>query len=582
YIENIKITHSRDKNDIKFDNIESSIRKIINDINSDILNKRLVEPENNCAFSKYISIYKNPACKDIKEEIKNDLIGALMDESQKYISTYLNNPNNIDYKSTAIAEKMTYRILQIMDKNDFLYNNILCRYCHLKGINLYKNQPIEAEKYFNESIKLDKYSASNYNILGIILMNSDSFNKAKKFFLYSIYCSPNWSFPYINLGLIYKQEGNYDSALINYNKSIQLNPTCPEPYNNRGKLFLDTKNYQNALSDFNKSIELGLNTPIVYNNRANTFSELKEFDNAIADYSKALELDTSYAYIFFNRAQLYEEQTKYKKAIYDYLEYLKLAKNNLDFIYYHLGICYHRLDDEISAMRCYKKSLSINPDNADANFNIANMYYEKSYYEDAIEYYNKTLNSDSNYTEIYLWRGRSYFYLKNYDKAIIDLNKYVSINPDDFTGHHQRGILYFTIKEYKKAVEDFQYCIKINPQHAYTYTRLGEAYENLNNLKNAEYNYTKSVELSPDDFNALERLGGFYLKTQYYSGSLIMFNKLISLRTKASDYYCRGIAQYNLGKYEEALKDWEETLKIKPDFGKSIEKYIEKSKSLIK
>lgn len=49
------------------------------------------------------------------------------------------------------------------------------------------------------------------------------------------------------------------------------------------------------------------------------------------------------------------------------------------------------------ALECFLKSSEINPMNSEANFNLGLLYQNKSLFEDAIRYFNKTIEINPNY-----------------------------------------------------------------------------------------------------------------------------------------------------------------------------------------
>jgi len=77
----------------------------------------------------------------------------------------------------------------------------------------------------------------------------------------------------------------------------------------------------------------------------------------------------------------------------------------------------------------------------------AEEYFDKGYnchnkgdYKEAIEYYNKTIELDPNYIEVYCNRGAAKCILKEYKAAIKDYNKAIELDSNYAIAYCNRGL----------------------------------------------------------------------------------------------------------------------------------------------
>jgi tetratricopeptide (TPR) repeat protein len=79
----------------------------------------------------------------------------------------------------------------------------------------------------------------------------------------------------------------------------------------------------------------------------------------------------------------------------------------------------------------------------------------------ALEYLNKVISPDSNYTLAYYSRGLAWGDKGNYDRAISDFNKAIELNPGYAKAYLTRGFVWATKGNYDQAVLDYNDYLKI-------------------------------------------------------------------------------------------------------------------------
>lgn len=85
------------------------------------------------------------------------------------------------------------------------------------------------------------------------------------------------------------------------------------------------------------------------------------------------------------------------------------------------GICYQRLGDNARAIDSYQRAIKLDPANAQAYSNVANLYIREAEYEGALEYANKALERNANLLPAHSARAIAYAGLGDeeaYEKAL--------------------------------------------------------------------------------------------------------------------------------------------------------------------
>ena len=114
---------------------------------------------------------------------------------------------------------------------------------------------------------------------------------------------------------------------------------------------------------------------------------------------------------------------------------------------------------------CVKKS----PDKARTNYSFGYVLSKTGDFKKAVYYYNKAINLNEDYTEVYHDRGYAYTELGQYQRAFEDFNKAISLKKDYADAYNNRGTAYAKFGQYQSAFEDFNKAISLKKDHADAY-----------------------------------------------------------------------------------------------------------------
>lgn len=151
-----------------------------------------------------------------------------------------------------------------------------------------------------------------------------------------------------------------------------------------------------------------------------------------------------------------------------------------------------------------KKALESDPENVEILGVIAQSYYYKGWYDEAIDYFNTLLDLGINTLFIHDKLGRSYYQKRDYTKAIEHYKEVLQYDDKDWGTLITLARLENFNREYKKAIA---YGIKALdykdlPLDDVYYT-LGRSYELKRDFKKAMQNYQFAVKEDPSNFDAV-------------------------------------------------------------------------------
>ena len=225
--------------------------------------------------------------------------------------------------------------------------------------------------------------------------------------------------------------------------------------------------------------------------------------------------DSAHAYEAYNKALYFIDNEEYEKAL-PYLEIaikidiLSLKEN----VYSYIGFCNGELGNYIKAIDAYKQVIHIDPNNANAYYNLSVTYKNLGLYKDAIEARKQAIRIDPNDAMNYYNLGEYYDHLGLYKDAIEAYKQAIRIDPDRVICaifHFNLGYAYYQLGFYKDAIEAYKQAICIDPDYAYAHGGLGVTYVRLGLYKNAVEAFKQAIRIDPDNVKVHYNFGITYL-----------------------------------------------------------------------
>lgn len=216
---------------------------------------------------------------------------------------------------------------------------------------------------------------------------------------------------------------------------------------------------------------------------------------------KALNLDGNNALALANRAMIYFEQGEIEKSISDSKKSFSIDPYNADNNF-NIGQIYaHYLNNPDSAMKYYERTIKLEPQSVQSAFAYTNLAIMKNatgdskkayqYAEKAAELMPYNDGIQYNYAQILS-------NIEKYEEAIDVISKAIAIKPKEAQYYNTKGAILIEMSKFKEAINILQKCIELNPDFGGAYYNLGYVYEQLNEHKQSIYFYNKAILLNFD------------------------------------------------------------------------------------
>ncbi|HET9527783.1 MAG TPA: trypsin-like peptidase domain-containing protein [Pyrinomonadaceae bacterium] len=190
--------------------------------------------------------------------------------------------------------------------------------------------------------------------------------------------------------------------------------------------------------------------------------------------------------------------------------------------------------------------------------------------EKALPYFEKAVESDSNYAEAWAQSGFCNEKLGRHAEALEASKKAVNLRPSA-ESYFNIGLASFYLKQYKEAAEAYRQSIKLDPYNsADAYYALGLVYRDWGKADDEIHAYKQAIRLRPDYTDAYERLGSRYMKSKKFNEAAEVFRQLAAL--KPGDAVAPnnlGEAYVELNRLNDAVESFRQSIRLKPDFGRA-------------
>ena len=119
--------------------------------------------------------------------------------------------------------------------------------------------------------------------------------------------------------------------------------------------------------------------------------------------------------------------------------------------------------------------------NAGLYCSYGNIYFYKSEYQKAVQYYDKAVEKDFSYATAHHNKGYALFYLGQYEDALLSFDMYIGINGDDAEVYYQEAMAYSLLDQGDTAVSYLDKAIEMDISYIWA-ARNESNFDNIRNM----------------------------------------------------------------------------------------------------
>lgn len=150
-------------------------------------------------------------------------------------------------------------------------------------------------------------------------------------------------------------------------------------------------------------------------------------------------------------------------------------------------------------------------------------------------------------------------------EAIVIFDQLIEANANHAPYYYERGRLLAASGQRSFALKDFNRAIELGQRHAQIFVERGYTRENFGDSLGALSDYNYALTLEPQHAFTLSQRAGLYCLQQKFAQGLQDYQTSLSIKEDAATYRNRGTWLAMLQRYEEALADFNDSLRLQPN-----------------
>jgi len=295
-------------------------------------------------------------------------------------------------------------------------------------------------------------------------------------------------------------------------------------------------------------------------------ADTSSFARNLSDISMKLNADPKNADLYYQRAKLYVDNKNFASAQADINRAVSIDSTKADYYLVMADIMFlnYKLKN---ASELFEKTLQLDPKNIKANLKLAELYLYLKAYPKVFQYCNAALKIDRLTPKAYFIKGFAFAEQGDTASAISSFQTVVEQDANNFDAYMQLGILH-EAKHSKLAEQYYNNALRLKPNDLFALYDRSNYYQGIGEYNKAIEGYYDILKIDSNYAYAHYNLGFIHLVyLKVYDQAIKHFSDAIKVKPDYYEaWYNRGLCYESLGNIAMAKQDYEQALKLKPDY----------------
>jgi tetratricopeptide (TPR) repeat protein len=356
------------------------------------------------------------------------------------------------------------------------------------------------------------------------------------------------------------QGGNLDQAADLVQRQLEINPSDAEAYSLLGIIYTNKKDFTRADEAFQKALNLQPDNKTIHNNLANLYVAQQKLDLAKKEFGTVLKVAPSDRDANYNLALLLMAEGSPLPAI----EHLQRVRPQTVETRFNLIRANFAAGKTSIALQAAKELSSAHKQDVQLHFTLGLVLAGAKQYKAAQLELEQANALKPETFEILHNLGLAYLRGREYAKADLTLNRALKLKPDSVETLYVLAQVYSEQERQLDALELLVRAHKAAPDNADVIFLMARVSMTQNYFEDAIPLLESGLKVAPQRADLHAALGESYFMSGKAEKAIEEFKALIALDPSARSYSFMGLSYRHLGRFDEALKYFNEGLKLDP------------------
>lgn len=233
---------------------------------------------------------------------------------------------------------------------------------------------------------------------------------------------------------------------------------------------------------------------------------------------------------------------------------------------YAQGAQAYRAKNYSVAFEHLHKAVSQNPNLRMAQAMLADLYRQKGDYRNAASHYEAASRLDPYSIANQYNLGVMNQLLRRFKEAAAAYLRALELDPRDVKSNMNLGTVYLSLGQNSDAINYLERATMIDGASADAWSNLGVAYDAAGRTTMAESAYRKALELKGASLAVMQNLGANLITQNRTAEAIAVMQQVVEKSDTASAHKVYGDALSQAKRYEEAIAQFDQALKIDPNY----------------
>lgn len=274
----------------------------------------------------------------------------------------------------------------------------------------------------------------------------------------------------------------------------------------------------------------------------NKYLQENEYNLAIDQFDMVLDIDDTNPDALIGKAKAYLGLKKHNKAINELLKAIN-TNDNVPEAFLELGKIHYRFGNYPAAQKAFEAGI------------------EES--EEAGKLHNGALHNGA----LHYYLGATLYHEEDYNKSKTNLEQALAYGDSTAYNFYYLSDLALQEDSLDWAMKYIDEAIKRNPNIPRFHLGKGNVSYAQGDYLWASLHYSTALRLNPDYLQARMARAKAYLADEKYALALADLRKIVEVEPDIAQVWAdKGLCEYSLGKYEDAIHSYTEALKLENDY----------------